>query len=152
MPAMPNTEKPNLQEWLDHLKSVIVKPDEETLIVGHSLGGLILLKYLETLPESVVLGRGIMVAGVVDKIKDLSGKDEDVIMPWFAERLNEQKIRRAVRKLYAIFSDNDKYIPLESEGFVREKLGAETLILHNRGHFSGTDDNCFDLKEILEFI
>jgi predicted alpha/beta hydrolase family esterase len=41
--------------------------------------------------------------------------------------------------MVAIFSDSDPYVPLSQEGLFREKLGAKTMVLHARGHFSSSE-------------
>lgn len=43
--AMPNAETPNAQQWLDYLKQN-VEMDDETIIIGHSLGSIAVLNFL----------------------------------------------------------------------------------------------------------
>jgi uncharacterized protein len=57
-PQMPNTKTPNLGEWMQKLESL--SPDEDTLIIGHSLANALILKYLEK-PETKIRGT-VMVA------------------------------------------------------------------------------------------
>ena len=51
IPEMPNSKTPKLNEWLDKLISLA--PDENTVLIGHSLANSLILKYLEK-PESKV--------------------------------------------------------------------------------------------------
>merc|ERR1712166_23711 len=38
VPPLPNTEAPVLEQWVDALTEAIGIPDEQTVVVGHSLG------------------------------------------------------------------------------------------------------------------
>ncbi len=46
VPEMPDTDHPKESEWVPHLANIIDTPDEHTVLVGHSLGGITILRYL----------------------------------------------------------------------------------------------------------
>ena len=50
----------------------------------------------------------------------------------------------------AIASDNDPYVPLEQGEVLKEKLGAELIIKHNFGHFSGEVDQVDSVTSLPE--
>jgi uncharacterized protein len=63
VPAMPNTDNPIFSEWLESMQEIIKKPDENTYLVGHSLGAIAILKFLELLPPEQKIGGAMFVAG-----------------------------------------------------------------------------------------
>src|SRR5579862_2693213 len=68
VPLMPDTDRPKLTLWLPHLQSVIGSPDDELLLIGHSIGTVTILRYLETLPVDMHVGKVILVAGFTDQL------------------------------------------------------------------------------------
>src|SRR3989344_5365500 len=58
LPEMPDSKNPELTRWLDKLKSL--SPDENTVLVGHSLANALIMKFLES-EKSHVKG-AVMVA------------------------------------------------------------------------------------------
>jgi predicted alpha/beta hydrolase family esterase len=45
-PAMPDADDPHYQPWRDEIERQLAGLDEPALVVGHSFGGSVLLKYL----------------------------------------------------------------------------------------------------------
>ena len=59
---MPNPERPTVSSWQFALDQVIGKPDENTFLVGHSLGCITLLHFLSRQqPEKI--GGLVLAAG-----------------------------------------------------------------------------------------
>ena len=59
------------------------------------------------------------------------------------------EVRKHASGFVAIFSDNDPFVPLTETDLFREKLGAEIIMEHGKGHFSG-EDGIKELPVILE--
>jgi predicted alpha/beta hydrolase family esterase len=50
VPEMPHTQTPQLKEWVDKLTETIsLYESDDIFLIGHSLGCITILKYLETL-------------------------------------------------------------------------------------------------------
>jgi len=45
-PEMPDADNPHYQPWRDRIEQELQAIDEEVILIGHSLGGSVLLKYL----------------------------------------------------------------------------------------------------------
>lgn len=148
--AMPETDSPQVEAWLRHLQAEIKDPNENTVLVGHSLGGKAVLQYLAALPVGMKVGQTILVASVLEKVTGLTAEEMAFGQPWFAP-LDAAKVRRATADLAAFFSDNDELIPLESEILAREQLGARTIVLPGRGHFNESS-GIFEVPEVLAEI
>lgn len=151
VPFMPNSDRPTYETWVPFLESLIGTPDEETLLIGHSMGCKAALCAAERLPKGGRIGMIVMVAPVIDRIDGMEEADVDTVRPLLARVLDAEVIRGSTTRLIGIFSDDDPYIPLDNETYCRISLGAETMILHGRRHFSG-DDGCIKLPELLKFI
>lgn len=146
VPAMPNSAHPKMSEWVPHLTKVIGTPDEHTYLVGHSLGCITILRYLEQLPAGSALGGAVLVAGFGERLT------YDELQNFFTTPVQWSAIREHCPKFYALFSDNDQYVPQSNAELFRRELGADVLVLPDRGHFSGGDDNCTELPEALSNV
>ena len=51
IPQMPNSDYPEYSEWLKTIQKVAGEVDENTYLIGHSLGCITILRYLEGLKE-----------------------------------------------------------------------------------------------------
>lgn len=146
-PNLPQADKPDLKNWLEY----VFKNwdfDSDSLIVGHSSGGVTALKILEELPKSKRVKLTIPVAAFKD---DLGW---DVLSNFFEEPFNWEKIRNSSEKIIIFHSDNDPYVPLEHAQFLKEKLGSAFVLVKKAGHFnaaSGFDKFPQLLVKIKEF-
>ena len=143
VPAMPDAKNPKQQAWVDHLSNVVGKPDEGSYFIGHSLGCIGILRYLEGLPESFVVGGVILVAGF----------DDDLGVPqlsdFFTTPIDWERIKARSKQFISIESDNDPYGLLKYNNVFAEKLGAHTIEMHDMKHFSG-DDGITELPVVYE--
>ncbi len=144
VPTMPNTMHPTLESWLAYLKKNTGEPDESTYFVGHSLGVITILRYLESLEDKKV-GGIVLVAGFPEPI----GYEE--IDNFFVKPLDYQRVKKTVDKIISIHSDNDPYVPLKNGAILKEKLGAELITIPNAGHFNA-EDGFTELPVVLESI
>lgn len=71
--------------------------------------------------------------------------------PWLAVPIDWNNVRGKAKEVVCIFSDNDDYVPVSNVAVFQEKIGAKTILLHNRNHFSG-NDGITELPEALEAI
>lgn len=150
-PLMPDPTEPAFEKWVPFVESLVGMPDAETVVVGHSMGGLAALRFLERLPEGATIGRVILVAPVVNTIENMDLMEELVARPWLDRPFDDAKIRRFADKIVGIFSDDDPYILLTSEEIVRNRFGAKTIVEHAKGHFSG-DTGTTEVPIILQLI
>lgn len=150
VPAMPETDEPKLAAWLPKLAQAIGTPDEETYLVGHSLGCITIMRYLEQLPDGIRVGGVAFAAGFANNL----GFDE--LKNFFEVPVNFAEIRpKSAHGFYNIHSGNDQYVPLENSKKLQDALGGEAIVVPNRGHFSGPVDNeesCTELPEMLTAV
>jgi uncharacterized protein len=139
VPVMPNSSEPKIETWVPFLSKLIGLADLNTFFVGHSIGCQAIIRYLETFPEGVKIGGAVFVAGWYN-LRNLETEEEKRIAgPWVNNPRDDEKIRKAVNKAVAIFSDNDPFVMAENQESWRKKVGAMIIVEHNKGHFSGSD-------------
>ncbi len=141
---MPNSNYPKLSEWLNHIKKSVTSPDKDTYFVGHSLGCITIVRYLELLPNEAKIGGCVLVAGfsfLKDKeMKEFYKKDFDIV-----------KIRKHCDKFVNIYSDNDEDISLKESKSFAKLLKAKKVLEKGKGHFC-LDEGVDKLPNVLKAI
>lgn len=152
VPSMPDTDRPKLSLWLPALREIIEVPDENLFLVGHSIGCVTILRYLESLPEGMKIGGVVLVAGFTDNL----GFQE--LDNFFETELDFETIKTRANKFVLIHSDNDPFVEYPKYAdILQEKLGAELIFKPGEEHFSGevegeTTKTCKSLPEVAQSI
>lgn len=146
---MPETNLPKLSSWLPKLKEVADNPDQTLYLVGHSVGCITILRYLEQLGKDEKVGGVVLVAGFTDDLGFAELKN------FFETPIDFAKIKSKSDNFVLIHSDNDPYVPLKYGELLKEKLGAKLIVKHNMGHFSGPVDeekNVTRLPDVIKAV
>ena len=147
IPTMPNSAHPQMDEWLDNLNKTVGQVDDQCYFVGHSLGCITILRYLERLREEKI-GGVILVAGFTS---NLGVKELENFFPDLGH-IDWNKIKSHCDKFVAIHSDNDPYVSTHyGEDIFQKHLGAQYILEHNKKHFSG-NDGINELPTLLEVL
>ena len=126
--------------WLPYLESL--NPDENTILIGHSSGAILAMRYAE---KHKLLGT-VIVGGYHSHLNIESEKQSGYFdTPWQWDR-----IRSNQKWIIQFSAPNDPWIPLEEALFLKEKLKPEYHEL-NQGHFGG-DYYKPTFPELLESI
>ena len=156
VPQMPDAGHPKISTWVNYLKKIVNKPDEETYFVGHSIGCQTILRYLEKMPQKTKIGGAVLVAGFIKLNVAQIEKEEPgsykIAKPWLETPINWARIKAHTKKFIAIFSDNDPYVSeaINIKAF-KSELGAEIIVEHDKGHFSG-DNGIDELPVALDSV
>jgi len=155
VPLMPNAEAPNINKWVSFLENFVGTPDQNTYFVGHSIGVQTILRYLEKV--NIRVGGILAVAGFYSLTDDAFEDEEDkrTIKPWLETPIDNEKVKKNVNKMTAIFSDNDPYVPIDNAEYFKERLGAKTIVVNGKGHMGGSDnikEYPLILEELMELI
>ena len=147
---MPNTDYPKIEEWVGYLKNNVKNIDKETYFIGHSIGCQTILRFLEELPEDVMVGGCIFIAGWFDLIEtgDEAEEEKEIARPWVETPIDFEKVKKHTNDFLAIFSDNDPFVQVSESKVFKEKLGAEIIIKNKEEHFNQTQE----IPEIIEFL
>lgn len=141
VPAMPMPYFPRVDEWVKKITVVVGTPNENVYLVGHSLGCIAILRYIETL--NVEIGGAVLVAGFSDDLGD------EKLSNFFEKPIEWDKIKGNCKNIIALHSDNDKNVPLKYADVFKEKLGAKVVIEKGKGHFMGSE-GIFELPVLLD--
>jgi predicted alpha/beta hydrolase family esterase len=150
VPTMPNTNAPQLNEWLTHLQKTIVNPDNETYLVGHSLGCPTILRYLESLEDDQMIGGALLVAGFAEPLPHLPELNSFTEGTW-----NNESVKAHTKKITTINSDDDEAVPFFNGEHVRDRFNAELITVHNMGHINekaGIKEVPFVLNKLEEMM
>jgi predicted alpha/beta hydrolase family esterase len=133
-PDFPDTENPTLETWLATARRLVprFKPEDEWILVSHSLGGPAILRLLESFEKGEKAKAVILVAGFA---KDLGIPQ---IRGFVEKEFDWEKIGRGADRFIVINSDNDQFIPLEEGRRMAKMLGkkCEFLIEPGAGHIN----------------
>jgi len=155
VPEMPNSDNPQLESWLNKLTEVIGTPLTDDIYIGHSMSVLALLKYIDKFPENTKIDKLISVAGWEKLSEEAVPLPEDKLIfhNWIKQKLDYVKIRKIVKSITAIFSDNDPWVPyIENRKIFKDKLGSKIQLLKNMGHFMKSEGNVTELPILVDLI
>lgn len=139
VPDMPDTENPKQDEWVKIIEQF--SPDENSILIGHSLGGAAILRYLEKAIQKV--GQSIFVATPVEKL------GIGVIDDFFEPDFNWAKIK-AICGCFAIFNQtSDPWVPLSHGHNLAQHTAGELVVFEGADHFDTIDFQLLE-KHILE--
>lgn len=146
IPAMPETDNPRIEAWVDYLSELVGKPDEHTYFVGHSIGCQTILRYLETIDTKV--GGAVFVAGWFNLENLEDDETREIAKPWIENPVSLQKVQQVLPFSTLIISDNDWYGAFEENKEKFAGLGSKIVVMHNAGHITQSD-GYYELPEVL---
>ncbi len=153
VPAMPHPEKPTIDDWTGKLDKIVGRPDEDTYLIGHSIGCQTILRYMQGLEKDRKIGGVVLVAGFVHLKPEEIGDEEDkkTARPWLETPMYWDRIKTHCDNYLAIFSQDDPCVPVEDAAIFAKELGAKTVILNGLQHING-EAGVTELPEALEFF
>lgn len=131
IPRFPTPEGESLHAWFDVLELDQAAIGSKTLLIGHSKGGMFLLKLLERLQEPV--DTAVFVSAPVG-VKPILYYEEDKLFSNF--EFNWDKIRQGARHFVAFHSENDPYVSIANGKHLVNELGIELTIVPQAGHIN----------------
>jgi len=151
VPQFPTPEGQSFRAWMDVLRPNFDKINSDTVLIGHSLGGIFTLKLLETLRTPIKLA--VFVGTPIGEgwVKNYA---PDEAFAGFNFEWN--KIKKASKNFIIYHSDNDPYVALENGQNLAMHLGVDLTFIANAGHFNSKtgylkfDDLLKRLQNILK--
>lgn len=133
LPLMPNKANAKYAEWKIWFEKGIPYFNKEVILVGHSLGGIFLAKYLSENNFTKKIKAVFLVASPFDvKDRDKSKSLADFILP---KSLN--KFERQADKIFIYHSKDDPTVPFaDFEKYKKAIPSAKTISFKNKGHFN----------------
>lgn len=132
---MPDPDYPKINDWVSYLSKEVGKVDQNTFFVGHSIGCQTIIRYLESLNENSKIGGAIFVAGWFNLNSLETEEEKEVATPWVENSINFIKVKKIINKSFALFSDNDPYVPISNSDLFKNNLGSKIKIEKGKGHY-----------------
>lgn len=130
-PALPDPIRPSFKRWLGVIKEAAATWGPETIVVGHSIGGALALRALETHVRRPVRGT-VLVSAPFDSIISAQA-----MMDFFDQPIDWAGLRRKAGRVTVIHAKNDPLIPRDHALRYIEALGAKLRLMPAGGHFIG---------------
>lgn len=130
--AMPDSTNPQPEAWINHLKENVVI-NEHTYFIGHSLGCISLLLYLNR--YQLKANGMVLVAGFLEKVKDIPELDGFLV-----EQISIPLLMNNVPKRLVLGAVDDYIVPFDLTKKLAEALEAPLITVPNGGHFLRKDD------------
>lgn len=129
-PSMPNKQNAKYLEWQIWFEKHLPFLRDGVMLVGHSLGGIFLAKYLAGEPFPVGIRATFLIAPPYNGLSE--GMPEDFFVPEALERLSQQG-----GEIFIFHSTDDAVVPFENaEAYAQKLPDAELERFTDRGHFN----------------
>ena len=143
-PRMPRSEDAKYKEWKIHFERFIPLLKNDDTLIGNSLGGIFLAKYLSEnkFPKKI---RGVF---LVCPPFDNTLSSEDLV-GGFKLKSDLSLLQKNTKNLYLMFSEDDEVVPLAHPDKYRRKLPKANIITYKskNGHFQISE-----FPEIIKLI
>lgn len=120
-----------ITEWFDVLKNYEQYINENTIFIGHSLGGIFTLRILEKLEHPI---KAAFFAGTPVGVRPIANYDRDSSFSGFV--FDWEAIKNKAQHFGVFQSDDDPYVGLENGKELSKNLGVELSFIPNAGHFN----------------
>jgi len=132
-PKMPLKENANYKDWKIHFERYLEHLRDNVILIGNSLGGIFLAKYLSENKFS----KKILSAYLICPPFENSLPNEDLV-GGFKLKSDLSLLEENSQNLYLMFSKNDDVVPVShAEKFQRKLKKAKIIIYKNKnGHFN----------------
>lgn len=151
VPGMPHPDTPTIDDWVGKLAEFVGEPNEQTYLIGHSMGCQTILRYLAAL-NGKKIGGVVLVAGFFELVPLASDEEKTVVKSWLTTPIDFAKVKAATRNITVILSDNDEWVPLDrNKKLFEERLAPNIIVEHGKGHFSGSS-GIKELPVVLQII
>lgn len=146
IPKFPTPLDQTLESWLRVISHFEEKINEETVLIGHSLGAAFILDYLEQ------SNKKIKAAFLVAPFhKQINGPYDEISKTFIDKKFYWGNIKNNCGKFFVFCSDNDEYIFINIPKELAKKLNAELRIIQNGGHLN-KKAGYVKFPELLEMI
>lgn len=122
--------------------------DNDTMLIGHSLGAVFVLDILNRERKKPVK-KAILVSGFLHA---LGNQTFDTLnAPFLQQKWNREEVKKNAEKFVILHWENDPYVPLSEAEGLQEKLWCSMEIIPNGGHLNETA-GFVKFEEILKYL
>lgn len=110
-PILPNANDPEINEWMEELKKS--NPNNNSILIGHSRGGVAILRWLEKQSENIKVKKVILVATNSGN-SEKKNKTESSKGFFTKEGYDFVKIKKHCDNFVVLHSKDDEWVPFSS--------------------------------------
>lgn len=140
-PALPFSGEPNLAEWLKTMETEVGRIESDDIILGHSLGGVMALRYLEAAEMTGTPKAVILVAAPWN----LKG---NALQSFFTHELDADVLMWKAKEFVVLHSKDDDKVPFDHAEKYTKMLKGKLVARENEGHYM--DERYPVLLEIIK--
>lgn len=147
---MPDSLHPEAEKWDRYLDTHINECNEDTILIGHSLGCIASLRYLDRQAQPLKVKGIVMVSGFLESVPALPELDS-----FCRQNIDAEKIISMAGERIAFTSDDDSIVPPEYTRKLAVNLKAALITVNGAGHFldrEGYTEFSELLREICRII
>lgn len=149
IPLLPQSDDPDIEAWKRKIHEL--HPDEDTVLIGHSRGGVALLRWHEDQPANVRVKKVILIAANSGFLHRRAIPAESNHGFYTKEGYDFAKIRQHCNDFVVLHSKDDQWVPYDNGEENAAGLHAKFLAFENKGHFGkGVDEIPELVKEVLK--
>lgn len=153
IPQLPLRSKQNLNNWRKALRDQVpFELDENTILIGHSVGASFMLSLLNERRESA-LKASIFVSGFYDSLQE--DEIQELVKTFVDLEFDWNLIRNNAGQIVQLHGDDDPHVPLEQAKRLSDKIKSNLVIIPKGGHLnrkSGYVDQFPELNKVLKNI
>jgi uncharacterized protein len=132
LPQFKTPEEQSLENWRSQFEYEVGELDNNSLLVGHSIGAVFILRILEKLKSPI--HTAVFVAGFTGKI-DIEEFDQ-INASFIAEPYDWLKIKANAKNIICFSGSNDPYVPIIQGQEIADKLNVERIVIEKGGHLN----------------
>ena len=130
-PSLPDPLKPNLKKWLKATTAQAKTWDANTIVVAHSMGGVLTMRLLETVVKRRLRAVILVSSPFASTLKF------DWFLTFFGRPFDWTRIKSRAKAFTIIQSANDPIVPADHALRYVERLDARLVATKSDGHFLG---------------
>ncbi len=131
VPQFPTPQNQTLENWFTIFSQYERHFNENTILIGHSLGGVFLLRVLEKYHHKI---KAALLVGTPIGILPIKNYEGDKL--FLAKPFNWEKIRKSCDTFFVYHSNNDPYVCVENGEELAKQLHTKLTFVENAGHFN----------------
>ncbi|STQ86048.1 serine hydrolase family protein [Helicobacter muridarum] len=134
IPAMPNADAPNSEEWLSTMQNIVKKIDESTIFIGHSLGCAAVLNFLSKQPNNIRINAIVLVSGFYELLPIYPQLNS-----FIQSNFDFGKVCNICSNRLVISARDDSIVPTSLSQTLAKNLQANFIQTQVGGHFMQDD-------------
>lgn len=153
IPNLPDNTAPRLEAWRAALRDCVADTDpRDTVLVGHSIGGVNVLRLLQ---QHDVDTAGAFAGAVLVATPAQVPAGYETLAEFFREPFDWPRLRRAAERYRLLTAVDDPVLspePIEHVKDLITGLAATAVLTATGAHYGATPDDRIDLPEVVELV